>query len=117
MAGFRYYIEKDGRPVRVEDGKEWNEWCKTTNRLIEKTKVGPVKVVTLFLGLDHLAEGAAGLPLVYETVIDGGVLDGKQWLYATREEAQQGHLIAVRKAKRMRFSSWWLRVMERFRLR
>ena len=103
--------------MRVEDRNEWNEWRKTTNRLIKKTKVGPVKVVTLFLGLDHQLEGVAGPPLVYETVIDGGVLDGKQWLYATREEAQQGHLIAVRQAKRVRFSSWWLRVMERFRLR
>ena len=115
MPGFRYYIEKDGRPVSIEDMAEWNQWYRTANRLVEKTKVGPVSVVTLFLGMDNRT-GSIGPPLLYETVIRGGVLDGTQYLYSTREEDLQGHRTYVDKAKSVRFQSWFRRVLKKLGL-
>lgn len=49
-----------------------------------------VKISTVFLGLDHNHAGF-GEPILFETMVFGGVLDGWQWRYGTWEEAEAGH--------------------------
>jgi hypothetical protein len=56
-----------------------------------------VLVSTIFLGLDH--SGGDGRPLLWQTLILGGLHDGFCRLYATRADAHAGHLDAVRIAK------------------
>lgn len=54
-------------------------------------------VSTVFLGLDHNYFG--GEPILFETMIFGGPLDGEQWRYHTYDQAERGHSEAVTKAK------------------
>ena len=56
-----------------------------------------VEVSTVWLGLDY-GFGHTARPLVYETVIFGGPLEGRGARYATREEALAGHAQAVAQA-------------------
>lgn len=49
-----------------------------------------VRVSTVFLGLDHNFR-AAGPPILWETLVFGGVLDGEMRRYASREAALLGH--------------------------
>lgn len=51
-------------------------------------------VSTVWLGLDHswLEQGP---PLIFETMIFGGLLADTQWRYSTEEQALEGHRKAV----------------------
>lgn len=112
-----YYILVGRVPFAV-DLETWGRWFETTsNRIVattvvddtptEKTKgfpgrerkyIGPkVRVSTIFLGLDHNYSG--GEPILFETMIFGGPLDGEQWRYHTYDEAERGHANAVKDAK------------------
>jgi hypothetical protein len=53
-----------------------------------------VEVSTIFMGFDHDFT-RQGPPLLFETVIYGGTLNGRQWRYSTWKQAEDGHLAAV----------------------
>lgn len=53
---------------------------------------GAVQVSTTFLAIDHGFDG--GPPVLYETMIFGGKLDGYQRRYTTRALAEAGHIEA-----------------------
>lgn len=53
----------------------------------------PVKVSTVWLGLDHNWMG--GRILIFETMIFGGSHDLCAWRYTTEDEAKEGHASAV----------------------
>lgn len=61
---------------------------------VARTEIGDAYVSTVHLGLDH-SYGFGGPPLIFETMIFGGNLDGEQWRYSTKEEALEGHERAV----------------------
>ena len=79
------------------------EWAKKfdyrDSRVIGKTDVGDMRVSTVFLGLDHNYNNE-GPPLIFETMIFGGLLDQETWHYSTKEEAEVGHEAAVAIAKK-----------------
>lgn len=52
------------------------------------------RVSTIFMGLDH-SFGGNGLPIVFETMIFGGVNDQYQERYSTYKEAEEGHRQAI----------------------
>lgn len=52
---------------------------------------------TVFLGLDHNFSG--GEPILFETMIFGGPLDGEQRRYHTYDQAERGHTEAVAAAR------------------
>lgn len=56
-----------------------------------------VSTVFVFLGLDH--NFGRGDPVLFETMIFGGPLDGEQWRYRSYAEAERGHQEAVAKAR------------------
>ena len=91
------YILVDGNPVAEPDLITWGKWMQTGDRIVKKDKVGEARVSTVFLGLDH--RFGKGPPLLYETMIFGGPMDGYQEQYATVEEAREGHDEALRKAR------------------
>jgi hypothetical protein len=104
VAVSRTYILKDHEPVQVDDLVEWGRWFEVANRRVGVDKVGSdVEVSTVFLGLDHNFCG--GPPLLFETMIFGGPLDGEQERYSTWEEAENGHKAMVEKASRAKQSS------------
>jgi hypothetical protein len=54
-----------------------------------QTGDGPVRVVTSFMVSDYAFGG--GPPLLWETLIDGGPLDGRLLRWGTRADAEEGH--------------------------
>jgi hypothetical protein len=57
-----------------------------------------VSVSTVFLGLDHRF-GNNGPPLVFETMVFCGALDGEQVRYSTWAEAEAGHEAMVARVR------------------
>lgn len=67
-------------------------------RYVAKTKIGPLEVSTVKLPIDHAF--GSGPPQWYETMVFGGddeVDPADDWFgrYATREEAEAGHVAIV----------------------
>lgn len=93
----RHYILKGRTPFAV-DLMTWGRWLEKNNRVVGLTKItAACRVSTVFLGLDHNFFG--GEPILFETMIFGGPLDGEQWRYRTYDEAERGHAEAVTQAK------------------
>ena len=92
-----YILDESGNPKPCEDIAEWARWfCDSDEqRIVAKSHIGESKVSTVFLGLDH--QWGDGPPLIYETMVFGGDLDGEQNRYSTREEAESGHKDMVAK--------------------
>jgi len=65
--------------------------CMTpAERRVARDEVGDSDVSTVFLQLDHSFTGRPP-PLVFETMVFGGPLDGECERYATWDEAEMGH--------------------------
>ena len=75
------------------------EWFKTLqqpfeeSRRVAQDKRDDVNVSTVFLGSNH--NYGEGPPLIFETMIFGGVHDDEQWRYTTEAEALESHKAAV----------------------
>jgi len=84
----------EGKTPKEVDMMEWAKWFETAERHVAKTEISKeVNVSTVFLGLDHNYGG--GTPILFETMILGGEHDEYQERYATYEEAEAGHIVAV----------------------
>jgi len=83
------YILVDNEPVQANDVKEWGEFFESADRVVAKTHFGNVEVSTVFLGLNH--NFGIGPPMLFETMVFGGDLDGEMERYSTKEEAVDGH--------------------------
>ncbi len=84
----------DGHEVKQEsDLMEWAAWWEKADHHISKTMIRGAGVSTVFLGLDH--SFGSGPPLLFETMVFGGPLDGEMDRYTTWEQAEEGHLRMV----------------------
>lgn len=61
-----------------------------------KTGFKDILVSTVFLGINH--NFGQGKPILFETMIFGGSLDGKQWRHTEYDEAEEFHKTAVQMA-------------------
>ncbi len=78
-----YNLEGD-TPVPVSAEKvNWK------NRWQIKTTVNDCTVSTVFLALDHAVDGEP--PILFETMIFGGLLADDGERYSTKAEAEEGH--------------------------
>lgn len=94
-----YYILKDKKPVEV-DMMEWAHWASNGSKAVASDCIeGGIRVSTVFLGLDHRYGEIPGPPILFETMIFGGMNDGYQDRYCTWEEAEEGHKEALKLAK------------------
>jgi|SRR6185503_9265685 len=86
------FFKLDGKqPVRVADTLEWARWFEDfEGRRVACDEIGDVRVSTVFLGLDH--QYGDGPPLLFETMVFGGPLDGEMDRYSTWDEAAAGHV-------------------------
>ena len=91
------YILRDKTPVPETDLLAWGRWFETADRNVVKTYVGDVLVSTIFLGLDHSFGGDT--PILFETIVFEGPLDGEEARYATWDEAEKGHAAMVERVK------------------
>jgi hypothetical protein len=90
-AGMLYRLEGH-TPVPEEDIFVWgNNWKKC--RRISRTWVGDQLVSTVFLGIDH--SFGDGPPVLFETMVFGGKMDGHQLRYTSWVKAARGHALTV----------------------
>ena len=83
------YILVDGEPCEA-DLMTWATWFESADRIIARTEQGGVMVSTVFLGVDHNFS-PEGAPVLWETMVIGGPLDGEQDRYTSLAAAQEGH--------------------------
>ena len=91
MANF--YTMNESGEVRAASVDAWDVWYQTADRHVDNDSIGNVHVSTAFLGVDH--SFGNGPPLLFETMIFGGVYDRHQKLYSTKAEALEGHARTV----------------------
>lgn len=101
----RKYRLEGRRPVEVDDLLEWAQAVERAaaagEHIVARTAVevpgcDPVMVSTVFLALDH--GWGEGPPLLFETRVFGGPLDGETYRYSTWEEAEGGHAVLADEA-------------------
>jgi len=96
------HYDPDGNPITLQ---EWRSLFETTDRSVAEDELevrGEVVAIgTSWLGLNHNFMDPEGPPLIFETMIWGGPMDGAVRHYSTREEALAGHGEAVRQHR------WW----------
>lgn len=96
----RYYVLDADNRVVAANLIERAQWFEAIgNRVVGYTQItSECQVSTVFLGLDHRF-GGDGPPLVFETMIFGGPLQGSVWRYSSYDDADAGHKAAVRRAR------------------
>lgn len=97
MVSDKYILDADGNPVPCDDLMTWGRWIEDGNRTVAKTYVGDVLVSTVFLGLNH--QRGEGPPVLWETRVFGGKLDGEMHRYTSRADALKGHEVMVFRVK------------------
>ena len=96
--GDRYILLDDGAtPVRV-DLPTYARWSAGTNKTVARTSINGADVSTVFLGIDHRTWGI-GPPLLWETMVFGGPLDGECERYGLLEDARAGHDAMVERCR------------------
>lgn len=75
--------------IEVDDLMEWATWLESADRGVAEDRIGEVRISTVFLGLDH--NYGSGPPLLFETMVFGGKLDGEMYRYTIWQEAEIGH--------------------------
>lgn len=89
------YFDRDGTPMSLI---EWaTKFEDPATHRVEWDDVDGVTISTVWLGLDH--QWGHGPPLIFETMIFGGMLDEFQARYSTIEQARDGHATAVRSVR------------------
>ena len=88
----QYYILSEGNPLPCDE-QTWVLWFSKhyEERICERTKIGEIIVLTMFLGLDHNSNPNDQFPLIFETIIFGGEHDQAMWYDSTLEQARARH--------------------------
>jgi len=96
----RYYVlDDENHVVEVFDLVTWGEFMEGGNRTVGYTEItSAITVSTIFLGLDHRLYGD-GPPILFETLVFGGPLDGQSNRYSSYDDAEVGHRMMVAKAR------------------
>jgi hypothetical protein len=89
MKAESYYILDALGDPQPTDMLTWAAWLEQADRQLAQTQIGTVRVSTVFLGLDQRRLGQT--PILWETLVFGGPLDGTMYRYETRQQAHAGH--------------------------
>ena len=88
----------EGKEIKEVDLMEWAMQFDTSDRHVTQDEIADgVKVSTVFLGLDH--RYGDGPPLLFETLVFNGELDGEMVRYSTWDEAEIGHKEMVERVR------------------
>lgn len=94
---FMYRLDENNipRPISINGALELQEAIRQDSRarvgetyVLDANDV-KMRVSTVFLAVDHGHIDTQ--PILFETMIFGGMLDGSQWRYLTYEDAKKGH--------------------------
>jgi hypothetical protein len=73
-------------------------WLETCDGQVAREHVNGADVSTVFLGLDH-SFGRNSQPMIFETMVFGGPLDGEQERCSTWAQAEAMHAAMVERVK------------------
>lgn len=94
-----YILDDKGNPVIVPNLITWACWMQTDSKKVAITEVEGGWVSTVFLGLDH--NWNDGPPILWETLVFGGVLDQEMNRCAgSLEQAEAMHLRMVERVNK-----------------
>lgn len=85
-----YTLDENGEPVPCDDILKWSEWYGADRTVANDVIDNLVIVSTVFLGIDH-SFSRDGAPLLWETRVFEGPLDGETHRYTSHEAALSGH--------------------------
>jgi hypothetical protein len=85
-----YMLDEKGEPVIASDSIQWGLWFQAAERHVADDMIGDVRVSTVFLGMAH--GWMSGEPILWETMVFGGPLNGtQQRCGGARENAKKMH--------------------------
>ncbi|MEH2242364.1 hypothetical protein [Nostoc sp.] len=93
----QYYKLEGQTVVAAESSTDWNLWMERATfaeTTVMYNDFNDCLISTKFVGID-LNPGSCNsgsMPMVFETLVMGGALDGKRNFYPTWDDAIQGHL-------------------------
>ncbi len=97
-----YRADDDWNPVIETEGRPaWSKWYFNKDQTVAKTLVGPLRVSTVFLGIDKRMTND-GAPILFETVVFSEARDFEQVVqmqYSTVALARHGHAKVVDKLR------------------
>ena len=91
-----YKLDADRNPYPIDSTDEaafyeWAEWyAKEENCRVARTELADGFVSTVFTGIE-VSFSPNSKPVLFETRVFGGPIDGDTWRYATWAEAVAGH--------------------------
>lgn len=90
-----YILDAEGNPVLERSMMAWTMWRVANEEamIVARDELNNCFVSTVFLGINHNWSG--GEPILYETMVFDGPLDGEQDRYCTKQEAEEGHKAMV----------------------
>ncbi len=88
-----YYILDGKTAVPVADGVVWAEQFDRSTRCVARTETPHYTVSTVFLGMNHAYDD--GPPMLFETMVFGGPLEGAMERCSTWDEAEAQHAAMV----------------------
>jgi hypothetical protein len=97
----RYYILRNDEVVEESDHAVWSEWFESTYQdvaEIAQTATAHSTVLTRFLAV-NLTLAQDQPPLLFETKVEGGWLEGQGEKYSSLEAARTGHDAWVEKVR------------------
>jgi len=104
MSGW-YCLAPDGvTPVAIEGDIRWKvRWFEDSlSRVVDSTRINNIRISTVFLSIDHgwnIEDRDDYEPVLWETMIFGGVHDQYQERYTSYHDARLGHEVAVKMAR------------------
>ena len=96
----KFILNDKGEPIPESDLIKWGMWFHESRnqRIVAKDIIGESNVSTVFLGLDH--SWGDGPPVLWETMVFGGLLDQEQdRCSGSREQAEAMHQRMVERVK------------------
>jgi hypothetical protein len=95
-----FWYKLDGvRPVPDETNGLWMQQNRDARRVAFTQITDDIEVSTVFLGLDHNF-GDGDKPVLFETLVFGGPMNGYMDRYENWFEAEQGHQEIVDKVRK-----------------
>jgi hypothetical protein len=98
LVSMNYFILENRKPLQVHDYNEWKQWLETAKREVKRTELpNGIIIATEFIGQAECLDETKP-PLLFETMIRGGISDGIVQQYTSWEHAEEGHEKAVQLA-------------------
>lgn len=86
----QYVLNPDHSVEEMTDPVEWLRRYELDDRLVASETIGKSTVVTQFTGIAQ-GDDSEGRPLLFETMVMKGRLDGTVRRYASYKAAEKGH--------------------------